>query len=72
MKPTCDDCGELSDSPMYKDEVWLSVFPSKRGYLCVDCFEKRLGRPITRHDLNNSLWSKVLLKLVERVEAGTF
>jgi hypothetical protein len=66
----CKDCGEVSDSPMYKDELWLSVMPSKNGYLCVECFERRIGRMITLDDLNNSLWSKVLIKLVNRAKQG--
>lgn len=66
----CEDCGDQSDSPMYHDELWLSVHPSKRGHLCVECFEKRIGRMITLDDLNDSLWSKVLIKLVNRAKAG--
>lgn len=67
---TCMDCGTVSDSPMYKDELWLSVVPGRLGHLCVECFEKRIGRMITLDDLNDSLWSVVLVKLVNRAKQG--
>lgn len=65
----CLDCGFLDDCPMVHNELWLSV-ANKKDVLCLDCFEKRIGRLIKLEDLNNSLWSKTLLKLVARVKEG--
>lgn len=72
MAYECIECSITKfDAPMIKDELWLSI-AAKRDILCLDCMEKRLGRSITRHDLNDSPWSKAMLRLIERTEAGTF
>ena len=57
----CVDCGAelLPDTPpgskdwqrfMVHDEVWQAA-GLDRGWICVDCLETRLGRPLTGADL---------------------
>ncbi len=48
---TCDDCG-TSNMEMYmiRHKLWLSV-AANRDILCLPCFEARLGRKVTLHDL---------------------
>jgi hypothetical protein len=67
----CLDCKKASDSPMIIDELWLSV-ANKKNHLCLNCFEQRIGRKITRKDLRPCLWTTVLMQLVERVDKGEF
>lgn len=48
----CPDCG-IPDADVYMvlDELWLAVNGSYEGQLCVECFERRLGRNLTMADL---------------------
>lgn len=39
---------------MLKDTVWSQIHNSPKGFLCIDCAEKRLGRPLNKEDFNNS------------------
>jgi hypothetical protein len=46
----CQDCLARSYSTfMVKDFIWRSV--GLQGQICLDCFEKHLGRPVVRQDL---------------------
>jgi hypothetical protein len=36
------------------DALWLRAVPGGRGMLCLDCLEKRLGRPLTRADFERT------------------
>ena len=55
----CLDCkidtGGLKEFYIVKDEVWLNAVPDKRGYLCIGCLEKRLGRQLTYDDFTVAL-----------------
>ncbi len=53
----CDSCGRetLSDRPgvptenyRVHDHIWQQVQPAR--HLCIGCAERRLGRPLNRHD----------------------
>ncbi len=47
----CDDCRTPNlETFMITDAVWLSV-ATKKAHLCLSCFEKRIGRRVTLHDL---------------------
>lgn len=51
----CKDCGidtknDLKDFYMVKDQLWKE-FGVGKGMLCIDCFEKRLGRKLAPSDL---------------------
>jgi len=47
----CDDCEfPLPAGPMLHDELWATV-AEPDAFLCLDCIEKRLGRPLTQGDL---------------------
>ena len=48
--PHCDECRRIADFYMVKDEVWLSVAPTRESILCFACLESRLGRPLTLDD----------------------
>lgn len=52
---TCGiDTGKAGEHYMLKDETWFLVHNSKEGMYCVRCFEKKLGRRLTKQDFNNS------------------
>lgn len=46
----CLDCevdtGAIHEYYMLKHEIWGRVNPALKGMLCLDCVEKRLGRPL--------------------------
>lgn len=51
----CHDCGkdtseDFKDYFMVKHELWKQ-WGVGRKLLCMDCFEKRLGRKLTKDDL---------------------
>ncbi len=46
-------CLGWADDYMVHDALWLSVMPSKKGLLCLQCFEKKLGRAVSTQDLPN-------------------
>lgn len=50
----CLDCGGVDDGYMVKDKLWKQICMKER-FLCLDCFEKRLGRPITLNDITPCL-----------------
>lgn len=51
-KWACQDCGILSPRMVVLgDGLWRSLYP-ENGVACKDCIEKRLGRPLTKQDLD--------------------
>jgi hypothetical protein len=48
---TCADCGE-KDYKMYmvNDDIWKK-YGNDKLTLCRDCFEKRIGRKLTKDDI---------------------
>lgn len=52
----CTDCGckpwDLGEDFYVRDGLWLITIPAKKrdDVICIGCFEKRLGRKLTRHD----------------------
>lgn len=56
--PCCRDCGE--QEPVFfmvKDEIWLEA-AEKRMYLCLTCFENRLGRRVRPDDLKEGYFKR--------------
>jgi len=53
-KKLCDDCNrdtvKLNEHFFLNKEIWNSIHKSERGFLCIDCCEKRLGRLLTKDD----------------------
>ena len=49
---TCADCGE-KDYKMYmvNDDIWKK-YGNDKFTLCRDCFEKRIGRKLTKDDIS--------------------
>jgi hypothetical protein len=37
-----------------RDEVWRQAVPGRQGQLCLDCLERRLGRPLVRGDFERT------------------
>ena len=53
----CPDCGKNTnidnkDYYMVTDELWHK-HGNGEGMICVDCFEKRLGRKLTKNDIKH-------------------
>lgn len=65
----CKCCGAVSDIFMVNDDLWLTV-ATKDELMCLECFEKAIGRTISLADLRPCLWTATLLKLVDRVKRG--
>lgn len=67
----CFDCGFAPDAPMLHDDLWAQISPDKinkgGGLLCGDCVENRLGRRLTRDDLNQSLMTMCILWMAKRL-----
>jgi hypothetical protein len=58
FKRVCVDCrGENPGMFVVRNEIWDAV-AQKREALCLGCFQKRLGRPITFTDLKECGWRK--------------
>jgi hypothetical protein len=49
----CDECRQpLPAGPVLHDDLWATIKgPDDHTFLCFDCIEKRLGRPLTQADL---------------------
>ena len=55
----CADCGkdtseDLKDYFMVRDNLWAE-YGVGRKLLCMDCFEKRLGRKLRKEDLTDCI-----------------
>ena len=62
--PHCEDClKETINHFSIKDELWYS-FCKKDTYICLDCFEQRIGRKVCYDDLKNCQANEHLLKLL--------
>lgn len=52
VKALCSDCSKetlRTDFYMVRDVIW-SAHGSGRGFLCIACLEKRMGRALVRSD----------------------
>lgn len=45
----CQKCHKLAEWYMLNDDVWNKVC-NKNDLLCISCFEKKLGRHLTKND----------------------
>jgi hypothetical protein len=46
----CQDCGDLEYKMyMINDDIWKK-YGNKENTLCIECFEKRIGRKLTKKD----------------------
>jgi len=53
MRDDCRDCGCPTGTGHYytaHEEVWAAAGAGKRDHLCLDCFEARLGHPLSEAD----------------------
>lgn len=50
----CMDCAvdvyEIGEYYLVHSKVWLEAVPDKKGQLCIECLEKRLGRKLNGFD----------------------
>lgn len=62
----CKWCGEPADCYRVSTELWRTYGPPTQGWLCVGCFEDRLGRELLREDLldccdtADNMWAKIV------------
>jgi hypothetical protein len=40
---------------MFRDETWSAAGMPHRGYLCIGCLQRRLGRELTGDDFTDAL-----------------
>jgi hypothetical protein len=76
----CDDCRKdtstIGEYYWLHDHVWAQA--NADGVLCIGCFERRLGRQLTREDfdltegLNQSLIMHQSKRLKDRLGGGAF
>ena len=45
----CNDCGQPSHPYMVYDSLWKKI--GGPNFLCIPCFERRMGRALTQRDL---------------------
>ena len=50
----CGDCKEDCDTFMVHDNIWESIDFPNDGRLCLNCFEKRLGRKLKIKDFTDA------------------
>ncbi len=71
----CGDCASPRDEYMVLDTVWAAAgFTSRKGVVCLDCLEARLGRPLTLADFNSAPINFSLrfgYKMAQREHKGT-
>lgn len=63
VRRTCEACGgelTVDDYYMVHDDVWLSVMP-KKGFLHMQCLERRLGRFLTIQDFTSSIVNNLIV-----------
>lgn len=65
----CIDCGGKPLCPQLKDEVWCSAYGPK-DLACWTCTEKRLGRDLTRADMENCGQTRTFDILADRIKEG--
>lgn len=61
---TCDKCDKHFEMFSIIDELWLKYY-NKKDYICIDCFEKKLNRKITKNDLKNIQVNEFLFRNID-------
>lgn len=61
LKP-CAYCGnstaKLGEHFYLKPEVWFKIYPHERGFVCIECCEKKLGRTLNAADFTDCTINK--------------
>lgn len=60
----CGDCGTADIDPFIVSKPMWEQYGNGRGFLCPQCFEKRLGRKLTLQDLVPVHANKLLFKML--------
>jgi len=64
---TCLSCGtDDLDILMLSDEMWRKINPEIAGWLCLNCVEKRLGRPLHARDLKTFEYKQKSLAILKK------
>jgi hypothetical protein len=64
----CEDCeGRIYDDYMVVDRLWRA-YGVGRGHLCLDCFQRRLGRPLLPVDFTTARINDMLHRGVRMAE----
>ncbi len=50
--PKCARCRKPAHPYMVRRPLWARAGMKPAGFLCIPCFEKRIGRPLERRDLH--------------------
>ena len=76
IKP-CEYCGKstvkLGEHFYLKPEIWHKIHNSERGFVCISCCEKRLGRILVANDFTDCSINKpqrgklMSIKLIDRL-----
>ena len=62
----CCDCrGDHPEGFMATKETWAASGMTT-GVICLDCFEKRLGRVVTREDFANVPMNRIIFRFLDR------
>lgn len=61
MTACCDGCGERDPvMVIIHDSLWAAIAKHRKEFLCLQCMEQRLGRPITPNDLRPCQITEIL------------
>jgi hypothetical protein len=66
----CIDCKGKPDCPQINASTWVRLSLGPRDLLCLECFERRLGRPIQWESLERCVMTDMLRKIAIRVVDG--
>lgn len=64
----CKWCGGRADCYRVSHDLWRTYGPPTQGWLCLSCFEDRLGRKVSREDLldccdtADDTWAKIVVR----------
>lgn len=73
----CLDCARPTDDFWVEDALWYGAVPEnntrmaegKFTFVCIDCFEKRIGRRLRASDFPECPANAIVLKVFERIAA---
>ena len=65
--PICGHCGgDVTDDYMLCDDLWLKVWPKRRGFLHLICVESLLGRRLVKDDFKAIRMNSAIIYLLDR------
>lgn len=72
----CLDCGKSTDDFLVEDALWYGAVPEnlkrmsegKFTFVCIDCFERRIGRKLCAEDFPDCPANAMVLRVFKRVK----